>query len=584
MKLHFFKLKLFFLLIASASSFIAADVIDALTVRDFELTSSVNGTHQGVCDVLAQPKMVAGKAVLRSMIVDPLVDVDAILKRQNVIKALVGDVVLLEQLEALLSKIAEHEKKLNAFDPAQQNSAVSQMFASLFFSARGLAGLNKSSVALNTRHALEYFTPVGVFALEHLVLHFAAQHLTKKNKPKGAAPHVHGAGCGHAHGAGHACVGNAKAKDDAPFHIKAVVGAAKFAHAGHHAVGIFYSLCALHARMKIVNELYQSIISLNDFLTEVKGISWLSSDVVLAELAPIHKDLNGITSILDVEYFKPNTHLNIISGVGKTLTTYLDLREKFDDFQRIIQCVAHLDVYAALARTMVDAQSSSAKFCFTKFSEVAGPALNMLNGWHVMMNRCKLQANSFAARHGEGASAKYVLSGPNGSGKSSFLRTLGVNAVLSQTFGIAAADEFSLAPFHKILSFMTIVDDIHVGHSSFVARMMRANKCLDEQVALGENQYCLALLDDSVGQGTSIIRGEKTAYQFIKSMGLHGDTILVAATHYDKIKNMSTDPYSLFRSIRMRVAKDSSGKSRPEYVLEPGISDSADVGVLVDEV
>lgn len=592
----------------------AAKVLDALTLRDLELVASVNGTHNGVCDYLAKPRLKYSKGLLRTMLSGPLDQRQEISKRQSIVSVLVKDPASVIRFERLLGSIAEREKAISAFDAKLSYPALSKLSASLFFTSSWLRAFNKSPSVINARHFLEYFTPLAVFALEHAVLKLASAHLENKvggrhtgsnvccgemqtlgpaipSNPWSAASarvsfmalrssaehgvnsHRHGAGCDGS------CIESKSVKAGSPVWIKGVIKIAQFSHATHHIAGILYSLFALRARMEIVNTLYQDIVALVELLSDCSGLAELvSSCPVLSEEISL-AGVEVIQKLVPAKYFKKGARLTVISGVGATLTAYSALQNNADALESLMQNIALLDVYVAVARTMIDAQGTGAAFCFAQFVSGSNPYLEVVKGWHPMLNRAMPTANTFVAG-AEGIPRKYILSGPNGGGKSSFLRMLGVNVVLAQVFGIAAAEKCVLSIFSKIVSFMTVVDDIGAGQSSFIARMIRSSDCLEQQKSLLATQYCLALLDDSVGQGTSIERGERTACQFVTAMGEHENSVLIAATHYDTVKDLGRDFKNGFANIRMRFTRNLDGSACPEYQVEPGVSDSADVGVL----
>ena len=619
MKLHLKKVLLCLAAVFEGTFVRAAHVIDALTMRDLELTAGVNKNHGGVCEALATPQTVAGKALLPEMMAHPLVDVGEIVGRQNVLKALVADPQLLVRLEDLLFNVAEREKVLATFDPATRSDSLDEMLNALFFSTHGLQRLNRSSFALNVRHALEYFTPVGIYLAEKVVLKFGTDRFLEKyspTEPVGSIPHAATAasspvspaspttpttvpaavvdepcghehsrgGCSHGHGSAckdHSCVHSVTVKQDAPAWIKRTVSAVKFGHDAYHIVGIVYSLFALSARMKIVNALYHDIAALNALIFDCQRIVARVEEVPALKGMLSGGDLVKIKSFIDENYFNRTGSLSLVSPVGKTLVAYNAVQANLELVRKLVKSLASLDVYVAVARTVVDAQAlPKTPFCFVEFVPYPKPFVWMKGGWHVLLKRDSVRANTFVAGAHD-VPTKYVLSGPNGSGKSSFLRALGTNVVLAQVFGIAAAESFSLSLFHKIISFMTVVDDIVAGQSSFIARAARASMCLAYQEELAEGQSCLALLDDSVGQGTSVERGEKTAYEFIKTVGANHATVLVAATHYDRVKALGREPESGFVNIRMRVNCDLEGKARPEYLLDHGVSEASEVGVLL---
>jgi len=552
------------------------DVIDFLTKRDLELVDSVNQTHSGVAGVLDHTQTNAGKALLREMLSNPLTDVSIIIQRQQAIKALVDDPELLKTIKDQLACVALYENSMTFFDPEQTPISLSTVIQSFQYSTSFLKRFNASAFALDARHITHSFSPLIVFIFEFGVLHFAGEYLTSHSHD-GHDHHDHG----HDHD-GHDCVQCMEAHPDSSWIVKTLVNLAKAGHIALHLVNIKDMVEFISAKMAVMNLVYQELRSLHEVVHTTDHICQTvrknqALDGIIATEA-----LTVFDSFLHNDYFVEmpgeDNCLSLDSLVGPTLVAYAEAQKNSEALTTLRDSIALLDVYCSLASVIIDAQGKKAHFCFAEFIDSSEPYLDMVDGWHVMLAPEKVVTNTFSAVGSRGG--KYVLSGPNWSGKSSFLRTLGLNVVLAQSFGIAASDRFVLKPCNKILSFMTIADDMATGQSSFVARMVRADAVTAQQSALQPNECALVLLDDSVGQGTVAERGEAIAYEFIKHMGAYKNNIVLAATHFDRVKSLGSENDSCFGNVRMRVVVDSDGVSHGSYVLEPGISNAQEVGVL----
>ncbi|MDQ5890291.1 MAG: mismatch repair protein MutS [Candidatus Dependentiae bacterium] len=562
----------------SMHAFAYTSVIDFFTARDLELEGSVNLTHAGVWRQVALPHTERGQKLLRESLKNPLTNVAEIMRRQSLIKALVADTVLLDALEAEIAAIAALEHSIASDELLDSSSPLNEVVRSFQYSGQRFALLNEKATALNVRHVAQSFTPVLVCAFEFGVLHLLSKYLI-------ADEHTHEHKHGHKHekrkkhkGHDHSgadCVHCAAVKPGSPSWVKPFVTAVQAGHVALHVVSMVHAYSALKAKMIVMNRVYRNVSCVDKLLQHVQqSIALLSGSKVLQELLPA----DVCSPFGAIKGFMPGKQLTIFSSIGTTLVAHGVLQKTHTQFNALLEQVGALDMYVALARRMINGRGQPAAFCFADLLTDGGPRVEMVDGWHVMFDAAMVTTNNFVASHEVGT--RYILSGPNGSGKSSFLRTLGLNTVLAQCFGIAAAQRFVVRPFHKILSFMTIADDMASGQSSFIARMIRAAQCIEEQESLPSGQYALMLADDAVGQGTSTVRGEETAYTFVAQMGSSDSTILIAATHFDKIKSLGGDPQSGFADLCMSIASDNRGYMRPLYLLEKGSSAASDVGAL----
>lgn len=570
------KVILSFFLTVSFHQTQAESLIDFLTARDLELVNSVNQTHSGIVANIDRVQTVAGKALLRTMLMQPTSDREVLIEHQNAIKTLVHNPALLNRIKALLAPIAEREQGADFFNPESVSPTLSSVLESFQYKFGFLQRFNDSPCALDMRHITHSFSPLITAIFEFFVLHFALEYLTGKVRGEshhhGDDHHEHSDDCG--------CIHHMQPSDDASWIVKALVMLAKGGHIALHLVSIKDMVEFISAKMAVMNHVYEALQSLNSVVRSSQTLhSILGADATLAGIVDANA-IQDLAKLFPDDYFDTmhDEGLDLLSSVGITLVAYNQAQKKFGSIAQLTNGIALLDVYCSLATLIQESSNSATPFCFAEFVDTVQPHLEMVNGWHVLLAKDKAIANSLCAT--EDTACKFVLSGPNWSGKSSLLRTVGLNTVLAQSFGIAAAEKFVLKPFSKILSFMTIADDITTQQSSFVARMVRTDYCLEQQMNLDLDKAALVLLDDSVGQGTVAERGEACALEFIKQIGSYANNIVFAATHFDKIKALGKDGTCGYKNIRMRVTVDDDGGAHGAYVVENGVSDASQVGLL----
>jgi DNA mismatch repair ATPase MutS len=100
----------------------------------------------------------------------------------------------------------------------------------------------------------------------------------------------------------------------------------------------------------------------------------------------------------------------------------------------------------------------------------------------------------------EGQGATCVITGSNMAGKSTFLRTVGINAVLAFAGAPVCADAFVLSQFH-IFSSMRTKDNLEENISSFYAELLRL-KMLLEHINVDKPVFYLL---DEILKGTNSV-------------------------------------------------------------------------------
>ena len=118
-----------------------------------------------------------------------------------------------------------------------------------------------------------------------------------------------------------------------------------------------------------------------------------------------------------------------------------------------------------------------------------------------------------------------VITGSNASGKSTFLRTVLVNCLLSETIYTATAKEFKLKPSY-IFSSLSLKDSLAENESYYMAEINSIKRVM---CARDEGKNIICFLDE-VLRGTNTIDRIAAATEILNN--LTGDTILTfAATH-----------------------------------------------------
>jgi DNA mismatch repair ATPase MutS len=158
------------------------------------------------------------------------------------------------------------------------------------------------------------------------------------------------------------------------------------------------------------------------------------------------------------------------------------------------------------------------------------------------------------------------------SGKSSFIKAIALNALLAQTLGIAAAQKADLTPFTRIITYITIADDISNDESMFVAELLRAKKCLATLSALEGNGFSLTIVDDSLFKSTDFEHGQAAAYKFVKDLGAFGSNITLVATHFEALTQLEQATGGLFKNYQMQIQTDATGQKQSSFQLKPGCS------------
>ena len=148
-----------------------------------------------------------------------------------------------------------------------------------------------------------------------------------------------------------------------------------------------------------------------------------------------------------------------------------------------------------------------------------------------------LLANPVANSFGIPERQSLLVTGSNMSGKSTFIKTLGVNALLSQTINTVFARSFSL-PRCKIHSSMRIADSLMDAKSYYMEEVLAIKEMVEENANGFKNLFLL----DELYKGTNT--KERIAAGAAVLAYLHSDqNFVIAATHDLELVNLLSKNY-----------------------------------------
>ena len=185
-----------------------------------------------------------------------------------------------------------------------------------------------------------------------------------------------------------------------------------------------------------------------------------------------------------------------------------------------------------------------------------------INIGHPLLGK-KAVRNTFSLRREKKAS---LITGSNMSGKSTFLRTLGVNLVLSYIGAPVCADKFSCG-IMNIYTCMRTKDNLEESVSSFYAEILRI-KILIEACKRGEKIFFLL---DEIFKGTNSKDRHTGAIVLIKQLIQYGGVGLVS-THDLELCDLERENKSIINyNFREFYEND---KIKFDYILRNGKSET----------
>ncbi len=160
-----------------------------------------------------------------------------------------------------------------------------------------------------------------------------------------------------------------------------------------------------------------------------------------------------------------------------------------------------------------------------------------------------------------------ILSGPNASGKSCYLRQVGLLQILTQIGSWIPAESATIGIADQIFTRVGAVDDLAAGQSTFMVEMIETAFILNQAT-----DKSLVLLDE-IGRGTSTFDGLSIAWSVSEFLASNIKSRSIFATHYHELNQISeyfnnvenfqvlVEHKNSALTFLHKVAKGGSGKS-----------------------
>jgi hypothetical protein len=233
-----------------------------------------------------------------------------------------------------------------------------------------------------------------------------------------------------------------------------------------------------------------------------------------------------------------------------------------------IRSIGDLEVLAAFA------QAPASQVCAAATS-AAGPFLEVQGAYdpQVSPEKRKLINLTLGWQNGK---KHAILTGPNRGGKSTALRSLLVNTLLAQTYGIGLASSVKIFPFSWIHSCLRL-EDIPGSTSFFEREVEMAAMSLRR----GELQKPGLVLVDELFHSTNPPDSHKAACIYTSQIHANPFVLSVISTHdFSLVEKMPTD----VRRLCVSAEEDTYGKVTYNYGLEEGICHVSSVqDILVEK-
>lgn len=205
------------------------------------------------------------------------------------------------------------------------------------------------------------------------------------------------------------------------------------------------------------------------------------------------------------------------------------LFERVQQMQKYVSIVANLDVLSCLAYLAYKNSYVRPQFNDTGVMQIEScrhPVIeNLLEDEEYIPNNVQMDDDEFKI---------CLLTGPNMAGKSTYLRQIGLLAIMAQMGSFVPAAKANLPIYDKVFTRVGASDNLAMGQSTFLVEMIETANILNSATPKS-----LILLDE-IGRGTSTFDGLSLAWSIVEF--IHNNKKVSAktlfATHYHELTDL----------------------------------------------
>jgi DNA mismatch repair protein MutS len=511
--------------IRSDSNFL---ILDQTTLRNLELSSTLSGEYEGsLLAKLNKCRTAMGRRLLREWILQPLIDTDSILSRQNAVQSLQKSGRRLDGLRETLKGVRDIERlatqlaygRANARDLVATSDALERMPSIISWCQESndplLLHLSQSldslqEVGLQIRAVLEDEAPLGLRdgGLIRTGVDEEIDELRRKSEQ------------------------GVSWFDDLEKELRATLDIPSLKVRMNRQIGWYIEVTKTHeAKIPETWRRKQQMTSGSRYSTEELS----SRDDIL---------MNAETRLKELEYRK-----------FLELRTYC--RAFASELSHIGRKIASIDVLQCFATV-------------ARMNQWCRPEINSSKQISISKARHPVLDSSTFVPNDISMTSKQpflLMTGPNMGGKSTYLRTVALLCILSQAGSFIPAQKAKIGLVDRIFTRVGASDDLMKGRSTFMVEMVEVAHILRNATS-----DSLILLDE-VGRGTSTFDGLSLAWAVCEDVSNRLGSRTLFATHYHQLTGLEGEISSL-KNIHVQVSQ-ASGKLEFLHTVADGPCDDS---------
>ena len=331
---------------------------------------------------------------------------------------------------------------------------------------------------------------------------------------------------------------------------------------------IYYQYQSSSNTNKLINIIHDKLNKMNTYIDCSKEIELICKNNDLLDLTEYigYNNLHEDNKFYKENYFSYSVFYQspgLFTNKGKILKIFKKFRFYKNKILDVFQFNGIVDVLLSIGN-LIRNSNNDYPYSFTVYKKNLIPKLIIKDIWHPYLIESKVVKNSIEMHN------NLLITGPNAAGKSTFIKSIIINILLSQTIGVNSSSYFEITPFHLIETYLHI-PDIKGKSSLFEAEMIRSKEYIEKIKELDKKQFSFIVLDE-IFSSTNYVEGFSGAYSILKNLCKYKNTLFIVTTHYTDLNILEKDTKKRIMNYKFSVDYDKENNIQFNYQLEKGIS------------
>ena len=333
---------------------------------------------------------------------------------------------------------------------------------------------------------------------------------------------------------------------------------------------IYYSLQSSANTSKIINIIHEKLNKMTKYTKLTNKIKNICANNGINDIgsyinyANLKDDLDIYEDYFNFPVF--NSDPNLFSNKGKILSIFKKFKKNKEPMVNVFHYSGIIDAILSID-TVLTNSSPENPYCSTKYLDNSSPSILIKNIWHPYLDQ---DTSPDTVKNNIDIKNNILITGPNAAGKSTFIKSVILNIILSQTIGISSAEKFEMTPFKMIETYLHIPDS--KGSSSlFEAEMFRSKEYIDKIKSMDEKDFSFIVLDE-IFSSTNYVEGFSGAYSILKKISSFNNTLSITTTHYTDLEILEKDTAGKILNYKFEVDHDENKEIVFNYILKRGVS------------